>query len=276
MAFGDSILSKFDPDPIEMMDPAYEGVGELEDVDDEVDDFIDQIAYGGAFESVMPATGCDIDCDDDDCDDECDEDDLDEDDDDLEDFLDDENEFFGEDGPDLSEVEESAMCMLNPDACCAAFEATVKAKAKRKGNNNFANMSPAQRRQMFVKMIMNNRKLSAAEKKARIAKYDSNHPATEALSAILPDDDTSINDGEDIFADILDNAYSTSDFPDPDACNRARHSAGLRTSTTRKDDLDALIHDLVFSGDKQASHSANLKTSYARESAMDDDDFFTL
>ena len=35
MAFGDSILSKFDPDPIEMMDPAYEGLGELEDVDDE-------------------------------------------------------------------------------------------------------------------------------------------------------------------------------------------------------------------------------------------------
>ena len=268
MAFGDSILSKFDPDPIEMMDPAYEGLGELEDVDDEVDDFIDHIVYGGAFESVMSAEDCDVDCDEDD--------DEDFDDDELEDFLDDESEFFGEDGPDLSEVEESAMCSLNPDACCAAFEATLKAKAKRKGNNNFAKMTPAQRREMFVKMITNNKKLSAAEKRARIAKYDANHPATEALSAMLPDDDTSINDGEDIFADILDNAYSTSDFPDPDACNRAQHSASLQSSTQCACDLDNFIHDLVFAGDKQASHSANLKTDYAKESYADDDDFFML
>lgn len=271
MAFGDSILSRFDPDPIEMMDPAYEGLGDVDDIDDAAYDFIDNIVYGGAFESVMTV------------DDELEED-L-EDDEIIGDYDDDESFTEPLDDEELEELDaeecgisanEAAMIgMLNPEACCAAFEATVKSKKKGRKNNYFASLTPVQKRQMFVKMIMNNKKLSAADKKARIAKYDASHPATEALSAIMPRDDSTINDAEDILADIIDSAMNATDFPDPDMSNRASHSARLISGTQRKSDIDRIIDDLVFSGDRQANHSANLKTSYARESAYDDD-FFTL
>ena len=256
MAFGNSILSKFNPTPVEDLDPAYEGLGETGEEDDEVFDFIDNICYGKSFESCASC--------------ESDEELLEEgeninkvkiEDDDSN--LDDEDYAgYYDDDISLEDIDEDEALLEE----CFTF---VK--------ESFANMTPKQRHDNFVKMVMGNKKLSAAEKKKRIANYEAKHPlkATEALSSKM---NQNVLHTDKSFEAKLKAAFDDTTYPDSELNSHAKYSASLKTGMEKKPDLDGILDDILFSGDKKASYSANLKTSYhrAKESVEGEDfDFFT-
>jgi hypothetical protein len=172
---------------------------------------------------------------------------IDEDDDDYdEDDLDDEDEDDDDDFDEDAEDEES---------CC---------------ENAITDMTPAQRRANFFKMVDANPRFDAAKKKELKANYDKNHP--DALSNGANESASSydaaqaiLNEVDEILANAVDDAYEDSTYEDDELDSRARYAAGLRTDYSRLNEGNEDIGNL-FVGDRQARYASNLHTGYARES----------
>ena len=251
MAFGDNVMLKFYSSEPRDTGPAYEEVGDIDDLDDEVFSMIDQMTK--STESVDSGLGDETDTDDnpdeydggdDDvyADDEFDDDDDDECDDEFDDCDDDDLEF---------------------DEECT--------------ESGIADLSPQERFPTFKKMVMNNSKWSPEKKKQIIANYiakyhitDADASANEALSDIGCLDDEILDDSPlNKIINMSYDFYDDSLYPE-----HAEYASNLKSGSHDLDDeLEALLDDVLgFDGDSTAKHSASLKSGtkrYAGESAID-------
>lgn len=229
MAFGDTIMTRFSDEAIEL-DPAYESL-----FDTDTDEFTEFMKI--ACENCDPY---DPDCD---CDDDDDDIDFDDDEDD-----DDEYDEFDDDDTEESCCKEGKCCTEN-----AITDATPQQKRERYFKMLDANsrFSPEKKKEMKENYDKAHPEGLAAVKES----------AADYLRAMkmLGRSDESLN--EDVST-----AYDEDVYEDDYLSNHANFAANLKTGYKRLVEKNVTILN-NFIGDNTAKYSANLHTSYARESA---------